>query len=268
MHPDATLERELVVRTPNTPRKVHPIVFVHGAWHGAWCWDEYFLEYFVGHGYQVYALSFRHHGTSTGPKSLRRSRIADYVGDLAALTETLSVQPILVAHSMGGLVVQKYLERADTPAGVLLASVPPQGAWRATLRTARRIPWQFLKANLQLRLYPLVETPRLTREAFFSPTIADDALLQYFRFIQDESYLAFLDMVLLNLPNPKRVKTPMLVLGGERDAIFRPAEVHATATAYGTQAVLFPGMAHDMMLEPGWHVVADTIVDWLDKQGL
>jgi len=97
VHPEATLETELVVRTPNPPRKVHPVVFVHGAWHGAWCWDEYFLEYFVGHGYQVYALSFRHHGSRTGPKSLRRSRIADYVGDLAALTTTLAVQPILWA---------------------------------------------------------------------------------------------------------------------------------------------------------------------------
>ena len=268
MPPDATQERELIVRTPSTPRKVHPVVFVHGAWQGAWCWEEYFLDYFVGQGYQVYALSFRHHGASPGPKSLRRSRIADYVRDLAALTETLAVQPILVAHSMGGLVVQKYLETAATPAAVLLASVPPQGALRAALRTARRIPWQFLKANLQRRLYPLVETPHLARAMLFSPTMTDDALLRYFRLIQDESYLAFLDMVLLNLPNPKRVKTPMLVLGGERDAIFRPAEVHATATAYGTQAVLFPDMAHDMMLEPGWHVVADTIVDWLDKQGL
>ncbi len=268
MHPEAPQERELIIRTPNTPRKVHPIVFVHGAWHGAWCWDEYFLKYFVGQGYQVYALSFRRHGTSTGAKSLRRCRIADYVDDLTALTETLSVQPILVAHSMGGLVVQKYLETVGAPAAVLLASVPPQGALRATLRTARRISWQFLKANLQLRLYPLVETPQLTREAFFSPTITGDTLLKYFRLIQDESYLAFLDMVLLNLPNPKRVKTPLLVLGGERDAIFRPAEVHATATAYGMEAVLFPDVAHDMMLEPSWEAVAETIVDWLDNQGL
>lgn len=169
---------------------------------------------------------------------------------------------------MGGLVVQKYLETAVAPAAVLLASVPPQGALRATLRTVRRIPWQFLKANVQLRLYPLVETPRLRRETFFSPAITGDTLLKYFRFIQDESYLAFLDMVFLNLPKPKRVKTPMLVLGGERDAIFHPSEVHATATAYRTQAVLFSDMAHDMMLEPGWRLVADTIVRWLDKQGL
>jgi pimeloyl-ACP methyl ester carboxylesterase len=253
---------------PNATRKAHPVVFVHGAWHGAWCWDEYFLEYFVQHGYQVYAPSLRHHGNSLGATSLRWCRIADYVADLAAVADSLTVPPILVGHSMGGLVVQKYLETAPAAAGVLLASVPPQGAFRATLRTVRRIPWRFLKANLQLRLYPLVETPQLTREAFFSPTIADDTLLKYFRLIQDESYRAFLDMVLFNRPKPKRVTTPMLVLGGARDAIFHPNEIHATAAAYGTQAVLFPNIAHDMMLEPGWQAVADTLIAWLGQQGV
>jgi alpha-beta hydrolase superfamily lysophospholipase len=168
---------------------------------------------------------------------------------------------------MGGLVVQKYLETVAAPAGVLLASVPPHGTIRATLRTIWRIPWRFLKANLQLRLYPLVETPHLAREAFFSPTIEGDTLLKYFQFIQDKSYLAFLDMLLLNLPKPHLITTPMLVLGGARDAIFHQGETHATAAAYGTEAVLFPDLAHDLMLEPGWRSAADTILGWLETHG-
>ncbi len=75
-------------------------------------------------------------------------------------------------------------------------------------------------------------------------------------------------MVFLNLSSPKRVSTPMFVLGGARDALFHPNEIHATAAAYGTQAVLFPNMAHDMMLEPGWQAVADTIITWLEQQGV
>ena len=38
--------------------------------------------------------------------------------------------------------------------------------------------------------------------------------------------------------------------------------------AYGTTAEVFPGMAHDMMLEPGWRAVADRILGWLGERGL
>ena len=67
-------------------------------------------------------------------------------------------------------------------------------------------------------------------------------------------------MLLLDLPKPKKVSTEVLVLGGERDTIFPPPEVHATAKAYGTTAVMFDG-AHDLMLEPVWPEVAEHIVD-------
>ena len=40
----------------------------------------------------------------------------------------------LIGHSMGGLVVQKYLERHAAPLGILLASVPPTGVLATTLR--------------------------------------------------------------------------------------------------------------------------------------
>ncbi|MEO0321487.1 MAG: hypothetical protein AAF447_00880 [Myxococcota bacterium] len=51
----------------------------------------------------------------------------------------------------------------------------------------------------------------------------------------------------------------MLVLGGALDTLFRPQEIEATARAWGTQAELTPGMAHNMMSEPGWEAVADRV---------
>jgi hypothetical protein len=59
-----------------------------------------------------------------------------------------------------------------------------------------------------------------------------------------------------------------LPIGAENDAIFRPKELQATATAYAGQAVIFPEMAHDMMLEQDWRKVADYMLMWLEKQGL
>jgi alpha-beta hydrolase superfamily lysophospholipase len=75
-------------------------------------------------------------------------------------------------------------------------------------------------------------------------------------------------MVVFRLPRPKRVSTQLLVLGAENAAIFRPQELQATATAYAGQAKIFPGMAHDMMLEPDWQAVADYMVTWLETRGL
>jgi pimeloyl-ACP methyl ester carboxylesterase len=54
-----------------------PLVFVHGAWHGAWCWDEHFLDYFADRGYRALAVSLRGHGNSTTTKPLRSCSIAD-----------------------------------------------------------------------------------------------------------------------------------------------------------------------------------------------
>ena len=59
----------------------------------------------------------------------------------------------------------------------------------------------------------------------------------YFAKMQDESYLAFLDMDFLNLPRPRRIpRIPTLALGGEQDAIISTREVRATAAAYGGEA--------------------------------
>lgn len=60
----------------------------------------------------------------------------------------------------------------------------------------------------------------------------------------------------------------MLVLGAERDSVFGVDEVEATARAYKTKAEIFKGMAHEMILEPGWQSVAERIVGWLKEQRL
>jgi alpha-beta hydrolase superfamily lysophospholipase len=117
-------------------------------------------------------------------------------------------------------------------------------------------------------LYPIVGTPQLTREAFFSASMAEEKVQGYFRQIQDEAYRAFIDMLALNLAKPGRVKTPILVLGAANDNIFHPNEIEATARAYHTQSFIFADMAHDMMLEAGWQGVADRIVSWLNEREL
>jgi pimeloyl-ACP methyl ester carboxylesterase len=260
---------EIIRREPEATARPMPLLFVHGAWHGAWCWDDYFLPYFAQHGYRVHALSLRGHGQSPNNKSLRLTSIGDYVADVAQVADDIAKQyghrPAVIGHSMGGAVVQKYLEKYAAPAGVLLASMPPRGTFFTTLRVARRHPLAILKTNLQLRLWPIVETLELAHDAFFSADLPREQVQKHYVRLQDESYRAYMDMMLFQLPRPRRVKTPLLVLGGADDKIFSVGEVESTARAYQTQAQIFPNTAHDMMLEASWQKVADAILQWLNE---
>jgi len=259
---------EVISRQPSGATRPTPLLFVHGAWHAAWCWEEYFLPYFAAHDYVVHALSLRGHGASEGRERLRWLRVADYVADVAQVASSLPATPVVIGHSMGGFVVQKYLEQHRPPAAVLMAPLPSAGALGVTLRLAARHPGAFLKTNLTWRLWPLVATPELAREAFLSASTPAERVQEIFARLQDESYRAFLDLLILDLPRTHLVETPLLVLGAGDDTIFTAAEMTATAQAYGTEAVMFPGMAHDMMLESGWEKVAETILEWLIRRRL
>ncbi len=259
---------EVLAKTPADSARKTPLLFIHGAWHGAWCWEKYFLPYFTENGYTVYALSLRGHGSSEKPKRFPLTRICHYVTDVERFVSTLPSSPVIIGHSMGGLVAQKYLELHSAPAGVLLAPVPVKGVLRTTLRIARRHPWAFLKANLSWNLYYIIGTLNLTREAFFSDNISPEDLNEYFSLMTNEAYMAFLDMMLFSLPKPEDVGTELLILGAEKDMIFYPDEIDATAKAYNTDCHIVKGMAHDMMLEADWKIVADHIIQWLDIKGV
>jgi pimeloyl-ACP methyl ester carboxylesterase len=257
---------ELITRIPEEATCRTPLLFVHGGWHGAWCWDEHFLGYFAERGFRVFAFSFRNHGKSEAIGSLRWQRGSDYVADLREIVGQIGQPPVLVGHSMGGYVVQRYLERWKAPAAVLLASLPPHGLVPGTLRQLRKHPWAVTKVLLQMRPSAIVATPQLARDALFSRQMPADQVETYFSKLQEESFLVFIDMMFLRLPRPRRVNTkrvPMLVLDCSGDAQFSPSEVRSTARAYNADSEIFKGMAHDMMLEPGWEGVANRIFDWL-----
>ena len=261
------VQLELICEEPTTARRSPPLLFVHGMWHGAWCWQEHFLPYFAQRGYSCTAVSMRGHGGSPGRERLRRTRVRDLVADVESVVAGLPEPPILIGHSLGGFVVQKYLETHTAPGAVLLAPAPPTGVVPVMLKTVRRYPGPFLKANAQLRLGPLVATPELARASFFSPSLPQDDVVRYQRQLGDDSYFTFVDMLGLDLVRRKRVRpTRMLVLGAEDDAIFSPAEIRRTGLGYGAQTEIVPGIAHDMMLDTRWEAVAERIAQWLDEQ--
>ena len=77
-----------------------PIVLVHGAWHGAWCFAALQAE-LDRRGAPTYAIDLPGHGTSTSP-------LGDLHGDAAHVADvlrSLGRPTVLVGHSYGGAVI-------------------------------------------------------------------------------------------------------------------------------------------------------------------
>jgi hypothetical protein len=246
-----------------------PLVFVHGAFQAAWCWDGNFLDFFAGHGYRAVAFSLRGHGSSPSPKPVRTCSIADYVEDLCAICTDLSPKPVLIGHSMGGFVIQKYLETHNAPGAVLMASAPPRGHLSTMMRLLRQRPWNCLKFGLTGDPSDLYGTSDGLRKLYFSEGTADAVLADAARRFQRDSLRALnVDMTVGNRVTPERVSTSLLVLGGQSDATYPRTDVLTTAAAYRTVAEFFPQTGHQMMLDSTWASVAERIHMWLVSRGL
>ncbi len=254
---------EVIARSPaNGPGRGIPLLFVHGAYTAAWCWDEHFLPYFAGLGYDSYAVSLSGHGGSRPAGYLDSFSLADYVDDVAEAVQSLPAPPVLIGHSMGGMVVQKYLEEAAAPAAVLLCSVPPQGLMGSALGLMMSKPG--LLTDLNRILGGGRPHPESLRDALFHQPIDAEILLRYYHRCQPESHRAIWDMTMFNLPHPARMNRPtLLVVGAEHDNLIPPSQVRMSAETYNVDPVILPGMGHGVMLEAGWRLAADTIAHWL-----
>jgi pimeloyl-ACP methyl ester carboxylesterase len=155
-----------------------PILFVHGAFAGGWMWTDTFMPYLAAAGYPCYALSLRGHGGSDGHEHIDWHSVADYVDDIASVIAWLGVKPVLIGHSMGGFVIQKYLERHTVPGVALLCSVPPQGLVAAQFHLMFQKPHLFMDLNSVLG-GDHADSQTL-REALFAGEV-DEEMLQVIR---------------------------------------------------------------------------------------
>jgi pimeloyl-ACP methyl ester carboxylesterase len=260
---------ELIDKGSATEAHPVPLLFVHGGYHAAWCWDENFLDYFAGKGFRAVAVSLRGHGQSTLSRPLRSCSIADYVDDVRAAADQIGSEPVLVGHSMGCFVVQNYLEKHPVQAAVLMAPATAPGLRRSVLRMFCSHPWVFVRGSISGRSADLVNTPELARESLFCAHTPEPIVRSCAARMQPESARAGIDQIMVIRLHDTRLKAaPMLVLGAIDDGMRTMAEVSATAQVYRTEAEFFPNMGHNMMLETGWRAVAERIDGWLAGQGL
>lgn len=257
---------ELLTSEPSGEARPTPLLFVHGAFSGAWIWADNFLPWFAERGFRAYALSLRGHGRSDGHDTISWHSIASYVEDVEKLVYWLNEDPVLIGHSMGGFVVQKYLERHRAPAVVLLSSAPPQGLLAAQVHLFLKRSGSLSDLNRAMTGHYAEED--VLRELLFAQPVDPAVVRSFASRMQPESQRAIWDMSMFNPPRlPTKGRPPMLILGGEKDALIPAFLVQSTARTYGLPARIFRGMGHALMHERDWQVVAAAVEDWLTENG-
>ncbi|MEM8901772.1 MAG: alpha/beta fold hydrolase, partial [Bacteroidota bacterium] len=225
-----------------------PILFVHGVSHGGWCWEEHFAPYFRSKGYACYCLDLRGHEVPGSKENINHISFSDYVRNLEEAVAQLDQPPILVGHSMGGLVVQKYLENASCSKAILLAPIPPSGSWKASLRFAYHHPSGILDL-MRLNLYAAFY--KNARALMYSEDIDLVLLESYKKKMCAESFKAYFQTLFPGIKLRHQREIPILVIGAGNDHIFTVKEVEETGRFYEAETIIFENMAHNLMLEKG-----------------
>jgi pimeloyl-ACP methyl ester carboxylesterase len=263
------LELELIAAPASTGSGGRPpLLFLHGAFAGAWVWTEHFLPFFAAAGYPAYALSLRGHAGSDGIDKLVRYGIDDFVADVGAALSVIGAPAVLVGHSMGGLIAQRCLGVLDLRGLVLMASVPPEGLFTINIRLALSSPHLWTEMALAAVLHPTFADPQTMRRAMLSDTIPLHRLHDYYARMQNEATRATLEA---QFPcvwrSAAAFRIPTLAVGAARDRLIPRDAVARTAWFHGSELREIADMAHAMMLEPHWQEAADLLLDWLRRKG-
>jgi pimeloyl-ACP methyl ester carboxylesterase len=241
-----------------------PLLFVHGGYCDAWCWQPHFLPYFAQRGYPSYALSLRGHGASGGRETLFVAGLDDYAADVERVAADLADAPVLIGHSMGAAVVERLLGTRPVRAAALIAPVPPAGLLTMAARLATENPDYLMQMS---HFDPSRMTSHVLdtlRPFYFSRDVDPGILAEAAFHLGIESPRALMDLSLrLHGLLPERAVTPMLVMGAEGDRICTADDVIATARHHKCEPVLLPGLAHMLMLERQWQRPAEALLDWL-----
>jgi pimeloyl-ACP methyl ester carboxylesterase len=252
------------------------IVFVTGAFVTHLGWDPW-KEYFESKGYTTVAPAWPY---KDSPVEFLRDR-QPYDTDLAALTlaelvdhyaeivRKLPEKPIVIGHSLGGLITQIIVNRGLAAAGVAIHSVPPLGVFP--------YEFSFLKAGWKaLGLFTsLRETYLMSFEdwqyAFVNGMTLEEQKAAYLQnTIPESKRVARGGLTKAAKVDFKKAHVPLLLTSGDKDNII-PAHLNMrNFKAYASNGSIieykeFPGRNHFVLGQSTWKEDARYILDWLKK---
>jgi len=248
------------------------IVMIHGMWCCGWHWNNY-EAFFSARGYTCYSPTLRYH--NTGPKApphpkLGFTSLLDYAQDIENQVLKLDQKPIIMGHSMGGLIAQIIGSRGRAKALVLLAPASPGGINPIKLTVIKSF-WKFL-ADLEFWKKPLSLSFETAVYAAFNLLPLEEQKAIYERCGYESGRAAaeigfwMFDPKGASKVDESTVTCPVLVISGTEDRMTPPSVVRKVAKKYkGSTYKEFKNHAHWMIGEPGWEKVAEFIANWLSS---
>ncbi|NLR78439.1 alpha/beta hydrolase [Chitinophaga eiseniae] len=259
------------------PPSKRTIVFLTGAFVHHSCWDDW-RSYFESKGYTTMAPPWPHKNApaeelrnSHPNKQIAANRLQDLTRYYDEKVRALPEKPILIGHSIGGLIVQLLLQQGLGYAGVAIHSVPPQGIMT--------FKWSFLKAGWgPLGFFTSAKKSFMMSfdqwKYAFTNGMNDDAQKDaYYKQAIPESKLIVRDTITkaarVNFRNPH---APLLLTSGTTDHTIPASLNYANYKKYRksnsvTDYKAFEGRNHFVLGQPTWKEDADFILDWLNRQG-
>jgi len=245
--------------------KPPPVVMIHGAFCGGWVFND-FAAPFTANGYDVRRPDLPGHGTDART-SVAGLSMSDYARHVASLAAALEAPPILIGHSLGGLVALLAAAQVRTAGLILLAPSSPWGVGGSTMEEAVSAvalyalgPYWALAIEPEyatFRRYAVDRLPRAERHALFERMGPESGRAIF------ETLNWWLDPFMTTLARPERIAAPILMLSGARDAIHPPSTIRETARRVGAAHEVMDAMSHWLPAEPGWEAVADRCLAWL-----
>ena len=251
------------------PTKRPPVVMVHGGFCGGWAYES-FRGPFEAAGYSCLAPDLRGHAPDDRGGAVVGVSMSDFAKDIAALINAQPEPPVLVGHSMGGLVAMMAAARAPVRALILLAPSPPWGVAGSSMEEAASAlslhalgPFCLQSIDpdyASARLYILDRLDKEARKVAFTRMKAESGRALW------ETLNWWLDPFMTTQVAGDRIRAPALAMVGDRDLIHPPSTVRQTAERLKAEIKVFPGMSHWLIGEEGWEVVAETCLEWLALQ--
>lgn len=256
---------EIISKFSKAPSKP-PVLLIHGALFSAKTWQGNLLNYFHQQGFDTHALSLRGHGKSKG--SLRSSSLNDYIEDVLSVMDCLDQTPIIIGHSMGGLITQQILARRRLPGAILIASIPPYGAIKSLLRFAKDDTLSLSKM-LGVWLYPKMRYWADHPSGIFGTDVQSHQIEASLSHMQAESVRVLADISLRITPrNLNPYQTPIYCAGFSEDRLVYPEDVKRTAELYSAPCKIHSNLGHSFMYEDDWKLVASDLSEWIQTSVL
>lgn len=251
-----------------------PIVFVHGAFCGGWAFDT-FRAPFEAAGFETHAPNLPHHERGADLDLLARAGLKDYAQAITHYARGLRAPPVLMGHSLGGLVAQ--LAAAQTPVAglVLLAPSAPWGVPPTTLDEQGAQFGLTLLGDYWRR--PVPPDYRIARNTTLDRLPREQARRAFARFVPEsgrairEAVQWWLDHSMASQAPVYRIAAPVLGLAGGKDRVNPASTVRRIVARFPDgQAHFheFAEMSHWLVGEPEAHDVAHLTLQWMQARGL